>query len=185
MRTAGCGINTMADRRAMRVLQGEVFERTTGATMGTVPKAMRGKYDEIAAIIVPYCDDYLDDEYKELCLHALERLSRKRPSPLLNRRPGTWAAGIIYAVGQANWIFDKSQPIHTTAEELVGPLGVSKSTASSTAAEIRKWLNIDYFSAEWTLPSQMVPTWAPPSPRPGTVARWTRSSRAVSRLPFG
>ena len=37
----------------------------------------------------------------------------------------------------------------------MAPLGVSKSTASSTAAEIRKWLKIDQFSAEWTLPSRM------------------------------
>lgn len=121
----------------------------------SVPKAMQGKYDEIAAIIVPFCDEHLGDEYRELCLRALEKLCRKRPSPVLSRRPGTWAAGIIYAVGQANWLFDKDQPVHMTAGELADSLGVSKSTASSTAAEIRKWLKIDHFSSEWMLPSQM------------------------------
>lgn len=120
-----------------------------------VPKAMRGKYDEIAAIVEPFCDEYLGDEYRELCLRALEKLCRKRPSPVLSRRPGTWAAGIIYAVGQANWLFDKDQPIHMTAAELADHLGVSKSTASSTAAEIRKRLKIDHFNAEWVLPSRM------------------------------
>ena len=42
-----------------------------------------------------------------------------------------------------------------SAGELADSLGVSKSTASSTAAEIRKWLKIDHFSAEWVLPSRM------------------------------
>ena len=120
-----------------------------------VPKAMQGRYDEVAAIVEPYCDAYLGGEYRDLCLRALEKLCRKRPSPVQSRRPGTWAAGIIYAIGQANWVFDKGSPIHMTADELVAPLGVSKSTASSTAAEIRKWLKIDQFSAEWTLPSRM------------------------------
>ena len=121
----------------------------------SVPKAMQTKYDEIAAIVEPYCDNYLDEEYKVLCLHALEKLCRKRPSPLLSGRAKTWAAGIIYAIGQNNWIFDKDQPIHMTATELVEPLGVSKNTASSKAAEIRKSLKIDLFSAEWTLQTQI------------------------------
>lgn len=120
-----------------------------------VPKAMRGKYDEIAAIVSPFCDEHLGNEYRELCLRALEKLCRKRPSPVLSRRPVTWAAGIIYAVGQANWLFDKGQPVHMSAGDLADLLGVSKSTASSTAAEIRKLLKIDQFSAEWVLPSRV------------------------------
>ena len=120
-----------------------------------VPKAMQAKYDEIAAILAPYCENYLDEEYKALCLHALEKLCRKRPSPLLSGRARTWAAGIIYAIGQNNWIFDKDQPIHMTATELVEPLGVSKNTASSKASEIRKSLKINLSNAEWTLPSQI------------------------------
>lgn len=117
----------------------------------SIPKAMQSKYDEIAVIVKPYCDDYLNEEYKLLCLHALEKLCRKRPSPLLSGRAKTWAAGIIYAIGQNNWIFDKDQPIHMTAAELVAPLGVSKNTAASKAAEIRKDLKIDLFNTEWML----------------------------------
>ena len=103
-----------------------------------VPKAMQEKYDEIAAILTQYCDEHLNDEYKKLCLHALEKLCRKRPSPVTSGRANTWAAGIIYAIGQNNFIFDKSKAIHMTAEELVEPLGVKKSTAGGKATEIRK-----------------------------------------------
>ena len=121
----------------------------------SVPKAMQSKYDELAEIIEPYCDEFLNEEYKELCIHALEKLCRKRPSPLLSGRAKTWAAGIIYAIGQVNFILDKEQEIHMTAEELVAPLGVAKTTASSKAAEIRKLLKIGHFDSEWMLASKI------------------------------
>ncbi len=120
-----------------------------------IPKAMQGKFDEISAILNDYCDNYLDEEYKELCIRALEKLCRKRPSPLNSGRAKTWAAGIIHAIGSANFLFDKDQPIHMTAKELAAPLGVAASTASAKATEIKRLLKISYFSVEWCLPSQM------------------------------
>ncbi len=42
-----------------------------------------------------------------------------------------------------------------TAKELTAPLGVAVSTASSKAATIKKMLKIDYFHAEWCLPSNV------------------------------
>lgn len=120
-----------------------------------VPKAMQEKYEEIMSILEPYCDEYLNNEYKELCLHALEKLCRKRPSPITSGKAKTWAAGIIYAMGQNNFIFDKSQPVHMTAAEIVKPLGISKTTAANKAAEIRKSLKIDYFNSEWILASDV------------------------------
>ena len=89
----------------------------------SVPKNMQDKYDEIAALIAPFCDEYLNDEYKALCLHALEKLCRKRPSPLLSGRARTRAGGILYAVGQANFLFDKSQTPHMKASELAERIG--------------------------------------------------------------
>ena len=116
---------------------------------------MQNTYDEISAILEPYCDAHLNDEYKALCLRAVEKLCRKRPSPLASGKAKTWAAGIIYAMGQNNYIFDKSQPVHMTAEEIVEPLGLAKTTAANKAAEIRKMLKIDPFNAEWVLASDV------------------------------
>lgn len=118
-----------------------------------IPKEMQEKYEEISKIIIDYSKEYLNKEYEKLCLHALEKLCRKRPSPLKSGKGVSWAAGIIYAIGSNNWIFDKSQPIHMTGKELAAPLGVAASTASSKAAEIKKMLKINYSSAEWCLPS--------------------------------
>ena len=116
-----------------------------------IPKEMQGKYDEIAPLIIKFCDDKLNDEYKSLCLRLLEKLCRKRPSPLLGGRINTWAAGIVYAIGQNNFIFDKTQEINMTASELASGFGISASTASSKAAELRKMFQIDYFNVEWQL----------------------------------
>lgn len=120
-----------------------------------IPKEMQATYDDISKILIEYSRLYLDDDYEQLCLHALEKLCRKRPSPLKSGRINTWAAGIIYAIGSNNFIFDKTQKIHMTAKELVEPLGVASSTASSKAKEIKKMLKIDYFNAEWCLSSEI------------------------------
>lgn len=120
-----------------------------------VPEAMKGKYEAIAKWIESFCDTHLNDEYKALCLKALEKLCRKRPSPLLSGREYTWAAGIVYAIGQANFIFDRSQPIHMTADQLAEPFGISKTTAGNKAAEIRKMLKINWSNPEWVLESDL------------------------------
>lgn len=120
-----------------------------------IPKEMQTIYDEISKLLIDYSAEHLNREYEELCLHALEKLCRKRPSPLKSGRVSTWAAGIVYAIGSNNFIFDKSQPVHMTAKELAGPFGVAPSTASSKGAQIKKLLKIDYYRAEWCLPSKV------------------------------
>ena len=121
----------------------------------SVPKHMQSKYDEIAALIAPFCNEYLNDEYKALCLHALEKLCRKRPCPLLSGRARTWAGAILYAVGQANFLFDKSRTPYMKASELAERIGVGNSTLSAKAKELQKTLKINFYSAEWELPAFM------------------------------
>lgn len=84
----------------------------------------------------------------------LEKLCRKRLSPLLSGKTKIWASGIIYAIAQNNWIFERSNYYYRAAKDPVEPLGVSKSTAANKAADIRKMLKIDHFSAEWIFPSE-------------------------------
>ena len=117
----------------------------------SVPKSLQPAFDDIEPLITDFCNQYLNDEYRELCLHLLEKLCRKRPSPLLAGRKNTWAAAIIYAITTNNFIFDKSQPIHLTADELCAPFGLSKSTVSNKAREIRDMFNITYLNPEWQL----------------------------------
>jgi hypothetical protein len=117
-----------------------------------IPKAMQEKYDEISPLIAEFCDDRLNDEYKGLCLRLLEKLCRKRPSPLLSGREETWAAGIVYVICTNNYIFSKENPFRMSAAELAAPFGLSPNTASVKASEIRKLLRLSSLDNQWLLP---------------------------------
>ena len=118
----------------------------------SIPKSMQGTYTKIEPLITDYCDQWLNEDYKVLCLRLLEKLCRKRPSPLLSGRANTWAAGIVYAIATNNFIFDKSQPIHHTADELCTPFGLAKSTVANKANEINRLCGISRLDPQWMLP---------------------------------
>jgi hypothetical protein len=115
-----------------------------------IPKAMTMRYVEIADIIADFCNKKLDEEYKEICLRSLAKLCRKCPSPLINGRSKIWAGGIVYAIGQNNFIFDKEQPINMTAGEIADWFSLSKSTIGGKANEIRKILKISHLDKEFS-----------------------------------
>ena len=117
-----------------------------------IPIQMRPIYGELAEMISDYCSRFLSEDYRTLCLRLLEKLCRKRPSPLLKGRRNTWAAGIVYAIAANNLIFDKSMPIHRTADELSRPFGLAPATASARAAEIRRLVRLSPLDAQWLLP---------------------------------
>jgi len=120
-----------------------------------VPKGMSARYMEIAGIIEKFCDEKLDAEYKEICLRALAKLCRKRPSPVETGKARTWACGLVYAIGSNNFIFDKSQPINMTAAEISEWFGLSKNTAGGKAAEIKNLLDLSYRNTEFLLKSHI------------------------------
>ena len=122
------------------------------AAVMNIPIQMRPIYGELAEIISDYCGRFLSEDYRVLCLRLLEKLCRKRPSPLLNGRRNTWAAGIVYAIAANNLIFDKSMPIHRTADELSRPFGLAPATASAKAAEIRRLVRLSPLDTQWLLP---------------------------------
>ena len=116
-----------------------------------IPSQTQPVYDVIAGMIEEYCEKYLNEEYKTLCLRLLEKLCRKRPSPLLKGRYNTRAAGMVYVIAANNFIFDKSMPIHRTAEELSRSYGIAPSTAGNKAGEIRKLVSMSPWATEWML----------------------------------
>ena len=115
-----------------------------------VPLAMRGRVAEICAVADQVCTDHLDEEYGELCRVLVARMARKRPSPLVRGNVRIWAAGAIYAVGQINFLFDRSQDPHLTADELAAHLGVVKSTMANKASLISQTLKLGFFEPELT-----------------------------------
>jgi hypothetical protein len=121
----------------------------------TVPVRLRPLYDEITRQTDAVCREHLNEEYAALCRRLAATLARKRPTPLIRGRPEGWAAGIAYAIGSVNFLFDRSQPPHHKASELCALFGVSPATGSARAAEIRKLLGLYQFDPRWCLPSLM------------------------------
>jgi hypothetical protein len=114
-----------------------------------VPKAIRPLVDEIVAITDSVCLAVLDEEYADLARCAVAKLARKRPSPLVRGRRAGWAAGVVYALGQANFLFDSAIGPTVTADQLSEAFGVAKSTMGSKARQVRGLLRISPFSPEF------------------------------------
>jgi hypothetical protein len=114
-----------------------------------IPKALRQVAGEIVDITDSVCLGVLDEEYADLARQVVAKLARKRPSPLAGGRRATWAAGVVYALGQVNYLFDPSEELHVTADQLSEAFGVAKSTMSSKAKLIRDLLRISPFSSEF------------------------------------
>ena len=123
------------------------------ASSKSVPKGMQATYEAITTLTDAFCRDHLNDEYRELAQRMTAALCRKRPSPLASGQPRTWACGIIYVLGQINFLTDPStQPFMTTAD-LCARFGVGQSTASAKARVISQALDTSRLNPEWTLPS--------------------------------
>ena len=99
-------------------------------------KSLRRVAGEIEAFTDQFCAERLDAEYAGLCRRLIAKLARKRPTPLVRGAPRIWAAGVLYAVGRANFLFDRSQPIHLTSDELATLTGVPKTTMANKARRI-------------------------------------------------
>lgn len=116
---------------------------------------MRDTYDAIVEITEAVCDEHLTDEYADLAREMTAALSRKRPSPLKQKQTASWAAGVLYALGQVNFLFDADEKPHLSATELCDHVGVSQSTGQRLAREIREALDLQPMDPDWSLPSKI------------------------------
>src|SRR5215218_4829424 len=118
------------------------------ASSKSVPKGMQATYEAITILTDAFCRDHLSDEYRELAQRMTAALCRKRPSPVVSGQPRTWACGIIYALGQTNFLSDRSfKPFMTMADVCAG-FGVGQSTASAKAQVISRALKISPLNPE-------------------------------------
>ena len=110
-----------------------------------VPRAMRPRVAEILAITDELCGACLDREYAGLGRELVARLARRRPSPLARGDVRVWAGGALCALGQINFLFDRSQQPHLTTDQLAGELGVVKTSMANKATTIRRMLDLGYY----------------------------------------
>ena len=118
----------------------------------SVPKKMQPVFDEIVAITDTFCGEHLTESYATLARTMAATLSRKRPSPLLQGRHKTWAAGIIYTLGRVNFLWDQSTEPYMRATDLCKRIGVSQGSASGKSKIIWDSLKLMQMDPKWCLP---------------------------------
>jgi hypothetical protein len=113
----------------------------------------------IAKALIPmtdaFCQEFLNEEYAELCRKLVTALARKRPSPLLQGRLETWASGVVRTIGWVNFLHDPAQIPHLKLYCIDEAFGISESTGAAKLKAIRTMFRIRQFDHKWTLPSRM------------------------------
>jgi len=98
---------------------------------------MRPSAEQVIKLTDKVCADLLDEEYAGLARQVVAKLARKRPSPLQSGRAATWAGGVVWALGQVNFLSDPSSEPYVAHDDLAAAFGLSKSTLGQKAKQIR------------------------------------------------
>ena len=111
---------------------------------------VKQKKDALIEMTDGFADRYLDEDYKILCRKLIDKMSRKRQVPFLSGKLEIWAAAEVYALGQINFLFDKSFEPYVSATDLCNYFGTSQSTTSQKAKIIRDMFKMRYFDEEFS-----------------------------------
>lgn len=111
---------------------------------------VKQKKDALIEMTDGFADRYLDEDYKMLCRKLTDKMSRKRQVPFLSGRLEIWAAAVVYALGQINFLFDKSFEPYVSATDICNYYGTSQSTTSQKAKIIRDMFKMRYFDEEFS-----------------------------------
>ncbi|HJH31458.1 MAG TPA: hypothetical protein C5S50_04620 [Methanosarcinaceae archaeon] len=115
--------------------------------------AIADKAQRLVDMTAGFCDEYLDEEYEHLCDKLIKKMGRKRNVPYLSGKMEIWAAAIVYALGQMNFLFDKSTTPFASADDICNYFGTSKSTTSQKSKLIRDMFKMRYFDDEFSTSS--------------------------------
>lgn len=118
-----------------------------------VPGPYVDRFIELAELTDTFCDAHLDAEYKQFCREMAADICQNESS-VLRGKPTGWAAGIVYALGQVNFLTDPSQTPHMASVEIAKGFGVSQATMMNRAKVIRRELDLMPLHPDWCLPSK-------------------------------
>lgn len=101
-------------------------------------------------MVSSFCDDKLDEEYKELSIKLVKKMGRKHDVPFKRGRLDIWASAVIYALGQINFLFDKNFKPYASPDMICDYFDTKKSTISDKTRIIHKTLKIREFDKEFS-----------------------------------
>ena len=72
------------------------------------------KHEKLTEMVEAFCREYLNDDYKRLCLKLIEKMAERKSVPYERGKLEVWASAVIYAVSQINSLFDEENENHIT-----------------------------------------------------------------------
>ena len=119
--------------------------------MQELSNVIANKYEEIIDKIKSFSSEYLNDEYKNICVGAAETLFLNNEEQLKKGKSLSWSAGIVHAIGTINNLFDSKEEPYMKATDLYKAFGVSSSTGSTKSKEVQKLLDLSKENKQWIL----------------------------------
>lgn len=111
--------------------------------------------EEIIQMIGEFCDECLDDEFKDLSVRLAYRLADTEGVSFDSDKAENWACGIIYAVGQLNFLFERVFEPYIDRDELCYYFSTKRTKINNKARDIRRLLDLklgnEEFSTEFVL----------------------------------
>ena len=102
------------------------------------------KEKELIKLINAFCDKYLDEEYKNLSVKLIKRMANEEKVLFNCGSLENWAASILYALGQINYLFNKThEGQYVSRKTLLRFYHAKSSTITNKSAEIKKKYNLD------------------------------------------
>ena len=90
----------------------KIKKKELSEVMQELSNVLAGKYEEIVEKITSFSNEYLNDEYKNLCIQAAKILFTNNEDKVKKGKSFSWAAGIVHAVGNVNNLFDAKKTLN-------------------------------------------------------------------------
>jgi len=113
-------------------------------------KMIEEKTQQLVGMTGSFCQQFLDEDYRQLCEKLIRKMSRKRAVPFLSGRMEIWAAAVVYALGSINFLFDNSFEPYATADDICNFFNTSKSTTAQKSKVIRDMFKMGYYDPEFS-----------------------------------
>ena len=120
--------------------------------LGEIPMSCRERFAEITDLTDEFCDQHLNEEYKEVCRRLAVAFCRQEAA-VGRGKVESWASGVVWTAGWVNFLFDPEHPPTLRSPEIAQGFGVSLGTMQAKARAIRKSLDLIQLEPEFCLPS--------------------------------
>ncbi len=97
---------------------------------------------EIIQMISEFSDEYLNEEYKDLCVKLAKKLADTKDFSFNKDKPEIWACGIIYVICQLNFTFEGLYDPYVSRNMVCGYFSATRVKINNKSRDIRRLLNL-------------------------------------------